>query len=95
MSILNDRNQFQHSLVSLFWGHQGLLIRPDAPTIVSALSGESILGPLYGYSTSFSLSAMFQHSLVSLFWGHERTSILVSFKLVVSALSGESILGPP
>ncbi len=39
-------NVFQHSLVSLFWGHTTTAGRITAVSIVSALSGESILGPL-------------------------------------------------
>ncbi len=37
---------FQHSLVSLFWGHQYEQMPYEAISQVSALSGESILGPL-------------------------------------------------
>ncbi len=36
---------FQHSLVSLFWGHRTVYKFSRVATIVSALSGESILGP--------------------------------------------------
>ena len=40
-----DGYLFQHSLVSLFWGHTVVLVRFVPLTRVSALSGESILGP--------------------------------------------------
>ncbi len=36
---------FQHSLVSLFWGHPGKVGQDHMVQDVSALSGESILGP--------------------------------------------------
>ena len=61
---------FQHSLVSLFWGHQKAEAYPRNTRDVSALSGESILGPRYS------------------------TSGAAGNGDSVSALSGESILGP-
>ncbi len=62
---------------------------------VSALSGESILGPPKEFRTPPDISGRFQHSLVSLFWGHPHSLALAAAFLPVSALSGESILGPP
>ncbi len=38
-------SMFQHSLVSLFWGHMVWAFMARGKLIVSALSGESILGP--------------------------------------------------
>ncbi len=62
---------------------------------VSALSGESILGPHWPGQIPRPGRDTFQHSLVSLFWGHKLPGFTVYEVLQVSALSGESILGPP
>ena len=62
---------------------------------VSALSGESILGPRTQARARYPVSNVFQHSLVSLFWGHlSSQKKFTALHLDVSALSGESILGP-
>ncbi len=62
---------------------------------VSALSGESILGPPSFVTAHSTDEAVFQHSLVSLFWGHHTVNLSGLMRFDVSALSGESILGPP
>ncbi len=86
--------EFQHSLVSLFWGHTAQPAEGGCGAGVSALSGESILGPLLVRDTP-NMKFLFQHSLVSLFWGHLLVHPGMSGGMRVSALSGESILGPP
>ncbi len=66
---------FQHSLVSLFWGHELQSLFSWSICWVSALSGESILGPLH-MPSQFARLFWFQHSLVSLFWGHSHSEQL-------------------